>query len=91
LNLLLGVVPGYDHPGNVVRLGINEFPGLALVLTAVQAVGRDIDDVAVDRVRHDEACDAPEVEHAPGTSTIGADVGSGHIAIDQHKIGIDRT
>ena len=91
LNLLLGVIPGYDDPGNVVRLRIDEFPGFALVLAAVQPVGRDIEDVAVHRVQHDEACDAPEVEHAPGTSTVGADVSSGHVAVDQHQIGIDRT
>ena len=91
LDLLLRVIPGYEDPGNIVRLGIDEFPGLALVLAAIQSVGRDVDDVAVHRIRNDEACDAPQVEHAPGISTIGADVGSGHVAIDQHEIGIDRT
>jgi hypothetical protein len=69
---------------------INQLPGLTVVLATPKAGGLYIDDVLVGWIKDEKLCHTPQVEHSPGLPSVMRDVGTGHIASDQHGVGIMR-
>ena len=65
-----------------------QFPSLTTVLAAPQPRRLDIDDVFVGWIENEKLRHAPKIEHAPRLTTVMSNVGSGHVAGDQHGVRI---
>src|SRR5450755_4355490 len=87
---LIGVIRTHANTADRRSDGPNQLPGIAVIRAAPQRLRPGIKSVRIERIEGEKPHRAAQIKHPPRTAAVMTDVGTRHIAGNQHLIRVMR-